>query len=85
VLLKKPSGTHEYLYNTELLKHYYQPSKKDVKGPEKESPTPKTSSLPPANRNYVKKVYEGRPDGGPTTRSKTKTAGVISPQAKICP
>ena len=82
VLLKKPSGTHEYLYNTELLKHYYQPSKK-VEEPEKEAPTPKTRLLPPANKKYVKKVYEGRPDGGPTTRSKTKTAGMISPEAKV--
>jgi hypothetical protein len=69
--------------NTKLLKHYYQPLKRDVKGPENEAPTPKTSPLPPANRKYVKKVYGGRPDGGPTTRSKAKTAGMISPQAKV--
>jgi hypothetical protein len=82
VLLKKRSGNHEYFYNTELLKHYCQPPKK-VKEPEKEALTPKTSPLPPAKRKYVKKIYEGRPDGGPTTRSKTKTAGIISPQAKV--
>jgi len=88
VLLKKPSGTHEYLYNTELLKHYYQPQNKEVKKhkdtlQEKEAIAPKTSPLPPTNRKYIKKVYEGRPDGGPTTRSKAKTANLISPPAKV--
>jgi hypothetical protein len=48
-LLKKTSGTHEYLYDTELLKHYYQPSKKVIKEHEKEAPTPKSSPLSPAN------------------------------------
>jgi hypothetical protein len=31
----------------------------------------------------VKKVYEGRPDGGPTTRRKSKMANLILPHAKI--
>jgi hypothetical protein len=39
----------EYLYNTELLKHYYQPSKQVAKEKEKEALTPKTGPLPPAN------------------------------------
>jgi hypothetical protein len=51
VLLKKPSGTHKYLYNTELLKHYYQPSKKVVKEQGKEAPpqNPALSPLPIVN------------------------------------
>ena len=31
-LLKKPSGTHEYLYNTQLLKHYHQKTEQKKKG-----------------------------------------------------
>jgi hypothetical protein len=42
----KTYGTHEYLYNTESLKHYYQPSKKIFKEQEKEVPTPKIGPLP---------------------------------------
>jgi hypothetical protein len=31
----------------------------------------------------LKKVYEQRPDGGPTTNSKAKTANLISPHAEV--
>jgi hypothetical protein len=64
---------HIYVILLDLLHvNCYQPSKKVAKEHEKEAPTPKSSPLPPANKKYVKKTYEGRPDGGPTTRSKTK-------------
>ena len=79
-LIKNPSGTHEYLYNTQLLKSYHQKKESQGKDEEKKETLPTTAAskpLPPANRAYVKKTYEGRPDGGPTTRSKSKliTAG----------
>ena len=48
-----------------------------------EDPLPSSKRPPPpANRKHVKKVYEGRPDGGPTTRSQTKliAAGIVNPK-----
>jgi hypothetical protein len=63
------------LYNSELIKDYYQPSKKVItkqesKNNQKEDPTPKSSPLPLGNIKFVNKTYEGRQDGGTTTRSK---------------
>ena len=68
VLLKKPSGNHEYLYNTQLIKHYYQNCNEQKKKDTPPQTEVKNGPLPPAKK---KKVYEKRPDGGPTTRSKT--------------
>jgi hypothetical protein len=51
---------------------------------QKEDPTPKSSPLPPANRKYVKKTYGGRPDGGPTTRSKAvKLISLLNTYAEV--
>jgi bifunctional N-acetylglucosamine-1-phosphate-uridyltransferase/glucosamine-1-phosphate-acetyltransferase GlmU-like protein len=80
VLLKKKSGTHEYLYNTEIIKHYYEQSKKVVKEQiQKEDPTTESSSSPPPSQQKKCKedIREKTPDEGTTLRSKTATS--ISP------
>jgi hypothetical protein len=60
------------LYNSELIKHYYQQSKKVVKEQiQKEDPTPKSSPLPSSQQKICKENIWSRPDGRPTARSKT--------------
>ena len=65
VTLRHPTGKREYNYNTDMLKLFYS-----------EKPAQTTSSQVPVPEKRAKKKFEGRPDGGPTTRSKTASVRI---------
>ena len=67
--MKTPHGVKEYNYNTQMFKLFH-PKTETVKEKEKEKHT-KTIEESEVKSKRQKKIYPGREDGGPTTRSKT--------------
>ena len=77
--IKTPHGAKEYNYNTQMFKLFH--PKKDqseaIKRKEKENHTEEESKSETKAKRQ-KKIYPGREDGGPSTRSKTAQDKLIS-------
>ena len=74
--VKTPHGVKEYNYNTQMFKLFH-PKKEAGKEKGKNRHT-ETTIKSEANTKRQKKIYPGRTDGGPTTRSKTAQEKVLS-------
>jgi hypothetical protein len=82
IKIRTKYGQHEQLVNQNQLVKYEQPENITKPAPEKEK-----EEEPKVKRTYQKKVYPGREDGGPITRSKIspiENGGPIT-QSKINP
>ena len=74
--MKTPHGVKEYNYNTQMFKLFH-PKKETGKEKEKEKHT-ETMKESETKTKRQRKIYPGREDGGPTTRSKTAQEKVLS-------
>lgn len=75
--VKTPHGVKEYNYNTQMFKLFHPQTGETSKEKEKNRHT-ETIIKSEAKTKRQKKVYPGREDGGPTTRSKTAQEKVLS-------